>query len=159
MDDIKDAYDEGKVKAELKDSLLMWQPTHTEDHELNVVRKAVNKQHGTRLQNYWDLHQWSVENYDKFWDLMWRHLGIVASEQPIETLTNDAMDKIPKWFPGARLNYAENLLRHQHDDKLAMYFTSERIHQTGIGKRTFGELKRNVAAHCGVASSPGRHGG
>ncbi len=43
------------------------------------------------------------------------------------------MDKIPVWFEGARINYAENLLRYGDDDKVAMYFTTERKDE--IGKR------------------------
>ena len=43
------------------------------------------------------------------------------------------------------MNYAENLLRWSDDSKVAMYYTSERIRQIGVGKRTFGELKANVA--------------
>ena len=43
------------------------------------------------------------------------------------------------------MNYAENLLCWSEDGKVAMYYTSERIRQIGVGKRTFGELKVNVA--------------
>ena len=35
--------------------------------------------------------------------------------------------QIPEWFKGARMNYAENLLRHPDDDHIAYYYTSERI--------------------------------
>ena len=38
--------------------------------------------------------------------------GILSSAPATCTVdTSVAMDKIPEWFPGARLNYAENLLR------------------------------------------------
>ena len=43
------------------------------------------------------------------------------------------------------MNYAENLLRYADDSKIALYHTSERIRQIGVGQRTFGELKVNVA--------------
>ena len=36
------------------------------------------------------------------------------------------IDEIPKWFEGAKLNYAENLLRYPDDNKIAFYYTSER---------------------------------
>ena len=36
------------------------------------------------------------------------------------------IDEIPKWFEGAILNYAENLLRYPDDNKIAFYYTSER---------------------------------
>ena len=41
--------------------------------------------------------------------------GILSSVPATRTVdTSVAMDKIPEWFPGARLNYAENLLRWAH---------------------------------------------
>jgi acetoacetyl-CoA synthetase len=55
-----------------------------------------------------------------------------------------AMNKIPEWFPGARLNYAENLLRYSDDSRVALYFTSERLGVDGIRTRTFGQLKERV---------------
>ena len=54
-------------------------------------------------------------------------------------------DQIPRWFSGARLNYAENLLGHQDDDRLAYYYTSERIRETGLRSKTFGQVRRRVA--------------
>ncbi|MED6249969.1 hypothetical protein ATANTOWER_022512, partial [Ataeniobius toweri] len=50
---------------------------------------------------------------------------------------------VPEWFKGARLNYAENLLKHADQDKVALY--SAREGNEEIMKVTFGELKRNVA--------------
>ena len=73
------------------------------------------------------IFRWSVEHYDKFWDHMWHFMNIEASQQP-DCVINilQRMDEIPKWFEGARLNYAENLLRYPDDNKIAFYYTSER---------------------------------
>ena len=73
------------------------------------------------------LRRWSVKHYDKFWDHLWHFMKIKASRQP-DTVINMSkrIDEIPKWFEGAKLNYAENLLRYPDDNKTAFYFTSER---------------------------------
>ena len=55
------------------------------------------------------------------------------------------MDHLKVRISTAKLNYAENLLRYADDSKIALYHTSERIRQIGVGRRTFGELKVNVA--------------
>ena len=49
---------------------------------------------------------------DKFWTEVWDMTGIVSSAPASVTVdTSVKMNEIPEWFPGARLNYAENLLR------------------------------------------------
>lgn len=55
---------------------------------------------------------------------------------------NVPINKVPKWFQGVQLNYAENLLRHKNDEKIAFYYTTERKEMVGVGKMTFGELKK-----------------
>jgi len=65
---------------------------------------------------------------------LWDYFGIVHSAKATRVIDkNISMDKIPVWFEGARMNYAENLLRYGDDDKVAMYFTTERKDE--IGKR------------------------
>ena len=79
---------------------------------MTKLRLLINEKYGESLSSYSDLHQWSVSHYDKFWSEVWDMVGIVASVQPQSTIdTSVSMDKIPRWFPGAKLNYAENLLR------------------------------------------------
>ena len=81
-------------------------------HNLTRLRNLINQKYSERLETYHDLHKWSVEHYDKFWSEVWDLTGIVSSvksEVSVDTLT--PMNEIPRWFPEARLNYAENLLR------------------------------------------------
>ena len=57
------------------------------------------------------------------------------------------INKVPKWFEGAKMNYTENLLKHPDDEKIAFFYTSERKDVMGIGKMTFGELRSKVAKY------------
>ncbi len=108
---------------------LMWRPSDTRDHQIEVIRRAIEHEHGVTLADYHELHAWSVANPDKFWHFLWKHFGVVCSQQPdLPVLdTSVPMDQIPRWFAGARMNYAENLLRYPNDDHTAFYYTSERI--------------------------------
>lgn len=72
----------------------------------------VNRRHDLTLCNYADLHHWSVSELGKFWHAVWEYCDITASEVAPQVLIDG--DKMPgaRWFEGARLNYAENLLRY-----------------------------------------------
>ena len=68
-----------------------------------------------------------MKNYDKFWDHLWHFMKIKSSRDADSVINmSQRIDEIPKWFEGAKLNYAENLLRYPDDNKIAFYYTSER---------------------------------
>jgi acetoacetyl-CoA synthetase len=76
----------------------------------------INRKHGLNLRNFHDLHKYSVEEY-QFWLDLWQYLGIIYSVAPQKVVTRSS-ELLPIWFPGSRLNYAENLLR-RNDDSIA----------------------------------------
>ena len=83
-----------------------------QSHKLSELRRLINEKYDVRLETYHDLHRWSVEHYDKFWAEVWTFTGIVSSERAeVAVDTKTPINEIPRWFPGAKLNYAENLLR------------------------------------------------
>jgi len=121
----------------------LWNPSEERKQQANITHfiKTVNSHHGLKLDSYGELYQWSVENIPDFWAEVWDFAEIKASKpykQVIEDLT-----RFPgaKWFSGARLNFAENLLRYR-DDQLAFLFLGE----TQMSKRlTYAELYDSVA--------------
>ncbi len=84
----------------------------------------INKRHGRNFEEYEPLHQWSIENIPDFWAAMWEFAGIIASTPYSEVV--DDLGRMPgaRWFTDARLNFAENLLRHR-DDQIALIFKGE----------------------------------
>ena len=121
----------------------LWLPTDERRQQANITRfmETVQARQGANIQSYTDLYRWSVENIPEFWALMWDFAGIRHSkifDQVVEDLT-----KFPgtRWFPGARLNFAENLLRYR-DDQPAFIFKGE----TQKSKQmTYAELYDTVA--------------
>ncbi len=93
----------------------LWQPDAHTIANANVTRfmREVSKTHGVKLDGYQDLHKWSVDQPQLFWDELWSFAGIVASET--SDVVVDRLDEMPgaRWFPNSRLNFAENLLRHR----------------------------------------------
>uniref|UniRef100_A0A2K5JNC5 Acetoacetyl-CoA synthetase n=2 Tax=Colobus angolensis palliatus TaxID=336983 RepID=A0A2K5JNC5_COLAP len=94
--------------------------------------------------NYDDLYHWSVESYSDFWAEFWKFSGIVFSRAYDEVVdTSKGIADVPEWFKGSRLNYAENLLRHKENDRVALYVAREGKEE--IVKVTFEELRQEVA--------------
>ncbi|MGZ9225701.1 MAG: acetoacetate--CoA ligase [Anaerolineales bacterium] len=121
----------------------LWTPSEQRKRDANITRfmNEINARHGLNLSSYPELYQWSIENIHEFWAAVWKFADIKAS-QPSEQVVDD-LTKFPgaKWFPGARLNFAENLLRYR-DDQPAFIFKGE----TQISKSiTYAELHDLVA--------------
>ncbi|XP_025031934.1 acetoacetyl-CoA synthetase, partial [Python bivittatus] len=60
---------------------------------------------------------------------------------------------VPEWFKGSRLNYAENLLKHEENDKIALYAAREGKEE--IEKVTFEELRHRVAFYAAAMRKMG----
>jgi acetoacetyl-CoA synthetase len=103
-----------------------WRPDAVRIQASNIRRfmDGVNLRHGTSLDDYAALHDWSVNHSESFWDELWDFGEVVASVRGERTLVDG--EKMPgaTWYPDARLNFAENLLRRR-DDELAIVFRGE----------------------------------
>ncbi len=97
------------------------------------------------------LHRWSVERPTEFWPAVWRFCGVVSEERGtaaaweavgvgLDRMAPPVSELGPTWFPGARVNFAENLLRWT-DDRPAVVFWNELGPQRAL---TFAELDREV---------------
>jgi len=100
----------------------------------------IAKKYNLPNNEYQTVHQWSVENIPEFWSEIWTYCGIKHT-QTYEQVVDDPK-KMPgaKWFTGARLNFAENLLS-RNDDHLAMIFWGEDTVRREI---TYAELYEQV---------------
>jgi acetoacetyl-CoA synthetase len=122
---------------------LLWSPSQERVRQANISRfiELVNRKYGLKIESYRELYDWSIEKITDFWAAMWEFANIIASRGYDEVV--DDLDRFPgaRWFPGARLNFAENLLRHD-DDRPAFVFKGETQRSA---RMTFGELHGQVA--------------
>jgi acetoacetyl-CoA synthetase len=104
----------------------LWTPSPERRAEANLTAFAalVAQRHGTRYEEYADLYAWSVREPADFWSALWDFCGVIAETKGDRVLID--ADRMPgaQWFPDARLNYAENMLRRR-DDAPAMIFRGE----------------------------------
>ena len=123
---------------------IVWSPGR-ERIEATALRRfwrLAEEESGQSFSNFDALWRWSVEDRAAFWSLLWRFAPVVASKGWEQALENgDAMPGA-RWFTGARLNYAENLLRRR-DDGEAIVCLGERGRRRTM---TFAELHDTVAA-------------
>ncbi|XP_066466099.1 acetoacetyl-CoA synthetase [Tiliqua scincoides] len=131
-------------ELEIMEGTVMWEPDSKRNTSMDQFRAAVAAAYGIRLANYNELYQWSVDHYPDFWAEFWKFSGIVFSRLYDEVIDpTKGIADIPEWFKGSRLNYAENLLRHKENDKIALYAAQEGKEE--IVKVTFEELRQHVA--------------
>lgn len=107
-------------------STPLWQPSQAQidGSEMTRFRKKVEADWGVELPNSRALWKFSVSELEKFWTSVWDDAGVIAETRGERVLADG--DKMPgaKWFPDARLNFAENLLRNRGDGE-AMVFNGE----------------------------------
>ncbi|XP_054095076.2 acetoacetyl-CoA synthetase isoform X4 [Callithrix jacchus] len=131
-------------REEILECQVMWEPDSKKNTQMDRFRAAVGAACGLALENYDDLYHWSVESYSDFWAEFWKFSGIIFSRTYDEVVdTSKGIADVPEWFKGSRLNYAENLLRHKENDRVALYVAREGKEE--IVKVTFEELRRDVA--------------
>lgn len=135
----------------------LWQPPAARAAATNLA--AFARQYGPAGADtdYACLHAWSLREPETFWPAVWRFTGVRADERP----GRDPWDAVleggrplapvsdpggPRWFRGARLNYAENLLRFD-DDRPALVAWTEQGRQAAL---TYRQLNA-VVARCAAA--------
>ena len=103
----------------------LWRPSAERIAALPLTRftAEAEKRAGRRFPDYAALHAWSTADRGAFWDLVWDFCGIVGDKGSVPLANGDKMPGA-RFFPEARLNYAENLLRRS-DDGEAIVFRGE----------------------------------
>ncbi len=113
---------------------------------------AFVRDEGAPVHDYPSLYAWSVDRREEFWAAVWRFCGVIAEDIPghghwytvlvgRERVAPPTPELGPTWFLGARLNFAENLLRHD-DDHPALVAWGESGRTGGL---TYRELREAVA--------------
>ena len=104
----------------------LWRPTAERIAGLPLTAFAAEaaRRTGRKFADYAALHAWSIEDRGAFWDLVWDFIGVIGEKGDGPRLVDG--DRMPgaRFFPEARLNFAENLLR-RNDDSEAIVFRGE----------------------------------
>jgi len=123
---------------------VLWAPSAERVEAANMTRymRRLEAERGLEFaDDYEALWRWSVENIEDFWASIWEFFEVRASRRFDEVLAERTMPGA-HWFPGAELNYAENLLAGKPDERVAILHASE---LRELDQLTWGELREQVA--------------
>ncbi len=116
---------------------ILWEPPPEQAAATQIA--AFMRRHG--FASYDELWRWSISHREAFWNAVWDDGKVIASVPPDRAVAAESMPGT-QWFPGARLNFAENLLRRA-DDATAVITVSEDGHRRDY---SWSELQALVAA-------------
>lgn len=110
----------------LQEGDLLWQPSPEVIANANFThyQQWLKQHHNIDTENYNELWQWSVDHIDSFWASLFDYFDLKYSQKWDAILPQREMPNA-EWFPGARLNYAENIFAKMTDERPMMLYKGE----------------------------------
>ena len=128
----------------------MWTPDPERAAQTAVAR--LMREAGKR--DYAELHQWSVERAPEFWNRVWDFCGVIGEKGGATLVDGDRMPGA-RWFPDARLNFAQNLLRRRDGAEAMVFWGEERIKRRLTYKQLYDLVSRMAQALADVGVRKG----
>ncbi|MGB6882914.1 MAG: acetoacetate--CoA ligase, partial [Candidatus Acidiferrum sp.] len=130
----------------MREGELLWTPNAARIEDANLTRFAewLGRERGLQFSNYEEMWQWSVSELEEFWQAIWDYFGVESSAQHTRVLGKRTMPGA-EWFPGARLNYAQHVLRGERAGGDAVLFVSETAPLSGVPWEKFAGHVRILA--------------
>jgi acetoacetyl-CoA synthetase len=106
----------------------LWRPSADviSRHPMTRFAAEAAKRAGRPLAGYDALHTWSVEDRGAFWDLVWDFCGVIGEKGACRLVDGEEMPGA-RFFPDARLNFAENLLRRSDESEAIVFRGEDRV--------------------------------
>ncbi|MEZ4880238.1 MAG: acetoacetate--CoA ligase [Chitinophagales bacterium] len=106
----------------------LWQPNPLFIGKTNLYNyiQYINNKYKLQYNNYFDVHQWSVDNLELFWKSIADYFNIEFHQNYTSVLEQQNNDVFgASWFNGATLSYAEHIFRNYTDDVPAIIYQCE----------------------------------
>ena len=132
----------------------LWTPPPERVESANVTRFArwVAAREGLDFSDYQSLHKWSIEASDRFWSAVWDFCEIIGDKGSKRIVEH--LEQMPgaSWFPDAKLNFAENLLRRRDQSEAIVFQGEDQIRKTLTFETLYEEVSRvrQALIACGV---------
>ena len=135
----------------------LWTPSATRIAKSNITSfaKALELEHGVSLPDYAALHDFSINEMEKFWGSFWEFADIKAQTRGEEVLID--ADKMPgaQFFPGAKLNFAENLLTKRDNNTAIVFWAEDKVKRRLTWKELYDGVSRLSQALRDLGVKPG----
>ena len=127
---------------------LLWTPSpeRVERSHLTAFTRFAEQRTGQTFDDYTALWRWSTTELEEFWQAVWDFFG-VRSSAPHTAVLESCIMPGARWFPGARLNFAEHLLRMERPGEAALLYSAECAPLRELSWDEFAGQIRTVATH------------
>ena len=135
----------------------IWTPSAqaVESAQMTQFARGIVRKYHLEDHSYPAFYQWTVDHPEEFWSEIWDFCGVIASRKGATVLVDGGKMPGAKWFPDARLNFAENLLR-RGDQGDAFVFWDERGFQRRVSYSNLtSDVSRAAQAMAQLGLRPG----
>lgn len=126
---------------------MLWKPTadYSNNSKMHEFINHVAAKYDLPGNDYFTIHKWSVENTSEFWGEIWDFCNVKFSKN-YKSVVDDPQ-KMPgaRWFEGARLNFAENLLKKNDDSKAIIFWGEDAVKREISYKELYDQVRRVAA--------------
>jgi len=113
---------------------------------LTRFRRQIETRLGLRFATYADFHRFSVDDPDRFWAALWDFLDIIAETRGERVIADPGRMPGTLFFPDARLNLAENLLRRRDGAPAIVFRGEDRVRRTVSYAELYDQVSRMAQA-------------
>ena len=135
----------------------LWTPSPQaiESAQITHFARECVRRHGLRLNTYPDFYRWSCDHSADFWSTLWDWAGVRGSKGERILVDGHRMPGA-RWFPEARLNFAENLLRGPRDAADAIVYWDESGPRARVSRaELYAQVSRAAQAMRAAGVRPG----
>ncbi|MDB5922728.1 MAG: acetoacetate--CoA ligase [Betaproteobacteria bacterium] len=121
----------------------MWAPSAERIAGANITEFIgfVGERHRVPVRDYAEAYDWSISEPELFWQAVWSYCGVIAETAGNTVVVDKGHMPGARWFPEARLNFAENLLRRRDDAPALIFWGEDRVKS----RMTYAELYAEVS--------------
>ena len=135
----------------------LWKPSPEQVANTNITAfgRMLESRHGVSLPDYDALHRFSLDRMEDFWTAVWDDCDVIAETRGERVLADG--DKMPgaRFFPDARLNFAENHLRRRDDTPALIFRSEDRVERTMSWAELYDNVSRLAQALKAAGIGPG----
>ena len=137
----------------------LWTPSHDRIEQANITAfsRQAEAQWNISCPDYQSLYQWSIDQPEQFWQSLWTFSDVIAETRGDVVLEHGKLMPGANWFPQARLNYAENLLRHNNNDTAIVFWGEDKITRSVSWAELNAQVSRLAQALKAVGITQGDH--
>ena len=136
---------------------ILWQPSQERIDQSNIIKfmDTVNADWNINLRDFDELYDFSVQEAEKFWQSLISFAEVVSETWGGDVLKNPGKMPGSIWFPDAKLNYAENLLRRKDDTDALVFWGEDKVKLRFSHKELYNEVSRVAQALLSMGLVPG----